>query len=77
MPGIDIRDVRKMTDDQLLDAVEDKREELFNLRFQQASGQLEDVNLLRYAKRDMARLLTVQRERELAAELAEEEQRNA
>jgi large subunit ribosomal protein L29 len=74
---MDIRDIRKMTDEQLLDAVEDQREALFNLRFQKASGQMEDTSTLRYAKRNMARLLTVQRERELAAALTEGEQEHA
>jgi large subunit ribosomal protein L29 len=73
---MDAKDIRNLADAQLTDAIEDKREELFNLRFQMASGQLEDTNLLRYAKRDMARLLTVQRERELAAELAEKDSTN-
>lgn len=70
------KDIRNLADAQLVDAIEDKREELFNLRFQMASGQLEDTNLLRFAKRDLARLLTVQRERVLAAELAEKDSTN-
>lgn len=70
---MDIRTVRDMSDEELFDAIEDKREELFNLRFQMASGKMEDTNLLRYAKREMAQLLTIQRERELAAEIAGEE----
>jgi large subunit ribosomal protein L29 len=74
---MDISDIRKLTDEQLLDALEDQREALFNLRFQKASGQMEDTNTLRFAKRNMARLLTVQRERELAAALTEGEQEHA
>ena len=70
---MDIRTVREMSDETLFDAIEDKREELFNLRFQMASGKMEDTNLLRYAKREMAQLLTIQRERELAAQIAGEE----
>lgn len=70
---MDIRGIRAMSDEVLFDAIEDKREELFNLRFQLASGKLEDTNLLHYAKRDMAQLLTIQRERELAVQIAEEE----
>ena len=46
---MDAKDIRNLADAQLTDAIEDKREELFNLRFQMASGQLEDTNLLRYA----------------------------
>jgi large subunit ribosomal protein L29 len=73
---MDAKDIRNLADAQLADAIEDKREELFNLRFQMASGQLEDTNLLRFAKRDMARLLTVQRERDLASVLAEKDSTN-
>lgn len=70
---LSIQEIRSMDDDELLDSLEDTRIEIFNLRFQKESGQLEDMNVLRYAKRGLARLLTVMRERELAAELAEED----
>jgi large subunit ribosomal protein L29 len=60
---MDIREVREMTEEQLLDAIEDKKEAIFNLRFQKASGQLEDANTLRYAKRELAQLKTVLHER--------------
>lgn len=76
MRGTGASEIREFSEEELFDAIEDKREELLNLRFQKASGQLEDTNSLRYAKRDLARLLTVQRERELAAQIAEEEQQN-
>lgn len=66
-------DIRAMADSEVLDAIEDKKEELFRLRFDKASGRLENTNLIRYARRDLARLKTVLRERQLAAELAEEE----
>ena len=71
---MDVRELRQLSDDQLFDAIEDKKVELFNLRFQRASGQLEDTNVIRYARRDMARLYTVLRERELAVELTKEEE---
>jgi len=71
---MNIREIRAMSDDDLFDMIIDQREALFNLRFQTEAGQLEDTNMIRYAKRDLARLLTVQRERELAAQLAEEEE---
>ena len=74
---MNVRDIRQMTDDALLNTVEDTREALFNLRFQKASGQLEDTNLLRFTRRNMARLLSVQRERQLAAQIAEEESNHA
>ena len=64
---------RELTDEEILDRIEDQKEAIFNLRFQKASGQLEDTNQLRYAKRDLARLMTVQHERYLAALITEEE----
>jgi large subunit ribosomal protein L29 len=76
MAVLDIQFIRNLPDADLIIEIEDKRAELFNMRFQQASGQLEDTTLLRQAKRDLARLLTVQRERQLAAQLAEEEEIN-
>lgn len=63
-------EIRKMTDEQILDAIEDKKEEIFNLRFQTVSGQLENTNAIRYARRDIARLKTVLGERQRAAENA-------
>ena len=70
---MDIRDIRAMDDEELLDTIEDQREAMFNLSFQKESGQMEDTNALRFGKRILARLLTVQRERELAVLVAEEE----
>lgn len=66
-------DIRKMTDEQILDAIEDQKEALFNLRFQEASGQLEDMNALKRARRDIARFKTILRERQLAAQRVSEE----
>jgi large subunit ribosomal protein L29 len=63
-----VRDIRNMTDEQLVDAIEDQREKIFNLRFQKAANQLEDGNQLRYAKRGLARLLGIQHERSLEGE---------
>ena len=57
-----------MSDDQLDDALRDRRQELFNLRFQAATGALENTTRLRLAKREIARILTVRRERELGLE---------
>jgi large subunit ribosomal protein L29 len=71
--AMSIDEVRAMSTEDLLDEVEDLKEELYRLRFQKETGQLEDVNLIRYAKRSLARVKTVLRERELAAELAAQE----
>ena len=48
-----------MTDDELENALHDRRQELFNLRFQSATGALENTARLRLAKREIARILTV------------------
>jgi large subunit ribosomal protein L29 len=51
--------------DRLIDELKKAKEELFNLRFQSATGQLESHGRLRAVKRDIARIYTVIREREL------------
>jgi large subunit ribosomal protein L29 len=56
-------EVHDLADDQLVEAVGNARQELFNLRFQHATGQLEDTAALGRAKKDLARTLTVVRER--------------
>jgi large subunit ribosomal protein L29 len=62
------RELRDMTDDELQVKLEERRQELFNLRFQSATGALENPARLRLAKREIARILTVRSERELAQE---------
>ena len=57
------RDLRELTDDQLDDRLGDTRRELFNLRFQTATGALENTARLAVLKRDIARILTVRNER--------------
>ena len=52
-------------DDRLIDELKKAKEELFNLRFQSATGQLESHGRIRAVKRDIARIYTVIREREL------------
>jgi large subunit ribosomal protein L29 len=56
-------EVHDLADDQLVEAVGNARQELFNLRFQHATGQLEDTAALGRAKKDLARALTVARQR--------------
>ncbi len=65
---MDIREIREFNDDRLLDELEDQKEALFNLRFQKAFGQLDDANVIRRTRRDIARLLTVIRERNLTVQ---------
>jgi large subunit ribosomal protein L29 len=57
------RDLRDMSDDQLEEALHDRRQELFNLRFQAATGALDNTARVRLAKREIARILTVRVER--------------
>jgi large subunit ribosomal protein L29 len=61
-------EVHDLADDQLVESVSNARQELFNLRFQHATGQLEDTAALRRAKRDLARSLTVARLRGIDVE---------
>jgi large subunit ribosomal protein L29 len=58
-------ELRDMTDTDLRDHIATARRELFGLRFQHATGELDDTASLRKAKQEIARALTVAREREL------------
>ena len=58
-------EVRELTDDELQERIEQLQEERFRLRFRSATQQLENPMLLRNLRRDISRLKTVQREREL------------
>ena len=60
------RQVRDMSDEELARESRELRRALFNLRLQQAIGQLEKPHKLRETRRDLARVLTVTRQRELA-----------
>ena len=55
--------LRELSDDELTLRLRDSRKELFNLRFQHATGQLDDPHKLNLTRREIARLLTVQAER--------------
>jgi large subunit ribosomal protein L29 len=63
MTSLKARDLRDLTDDQLTARLAETRQELFNLRFQSATGALENTTRLKLAKREIARILTVQNER--------------
>ncbi|MDI3269426.1 MAG: 50S ribosomal protein L29 [Bacillota bacterium] len=60
-------ELRELTDDELGRKIRDLKAELFNLRFQKTTGQLENPMRLREVRRDIARALTVQRQRQLQA----------
>ncbi|MBM7051220.1 MULTISPECIES: 50S ribosomal protein L29 [unclassified Rothia (in: high G+C Gram-positive bacteria)] len=55
----------ELSNENLADELRKSKEELFNLRFQAATGQLENPGRIRTVKRDIARIYTVLREREL------------
>ena len=57
--------LRSFEEDRLVEELRKAKEELFNLRFQSATGQLESHGRLRAVRRDIARIYTIMREREL------------
>ncbi|MDX1717338.1 MAG: 50S ribosomal protein L29 [Anderseniella sp.] len=63
-------EVTQMTDDQLKDELIKLKKEQFNLRFQKASGQIDNTARVRQVRRDIARIKTAQRARALAAAAA-------
>jgi large subunit ribosomal protein L29 len=61
-------ELRELSDDQLLERAESAKEELFNLRFQLATGQLDDPSSIKKVRHEIARIATVIREREIEAQ---------
>jgi large subunit ribosomal protein L29 len=59
MAQMKVADIRAMSPDQMDDAVAALKKERFNLRFQRATGQLENTSRLREARRDIARIKTI------------------
>ncbi len=66
-------ELRELSDDELLDRLAETKQEIFTLRFQIATGQAENTSLLGVAKRDVARIHTILRQREIAAAEAGEQ----
>ena len=62
------KEIHDMTNDELNAKLGSLKEELFNLRFRHATGQLENPNVVKTVKKDIARVKTVIRERELKAQ---------
>ncbi|BBX50571.1 MULTISPECIES: 50S ribosomal protein L29 [Mycobacteriaceae] len=58
-------ELRELSDDELTDKLRESKEELFNLRFQMATGQLANNRRLRTVRQEIARVYTILREREL------------
>lgn len=72
-----IDEIRAMSTDEILDKIEDLKVEMYTFRLQKESGELKDTTLFRKTRRDVARLKTALRERELAAELVAQGGQNA
>ncbi len=62
------KDIQAMSDAELAKKLEEGRAELFNLRFQMATSQLDNTARVKLVKKDIARVLTEQRARQIAAE---------
>ena len=60
-------EIRDMSDEDMSQKLASLKEELFNLRFQHATGQLENPMRIKAVKKDIARIKTIQRQRELTA----------
>ena len=61
-----VKEIRELTTEEIVAKIKESKEELFNLRFQQATGNLEKPSRIRDLRHQVARLKTVLRERELA-----------
>ena len=65
------KEIRELTDEELAKKLEEARAELFNLRFQMATSQLDNTARVTTVKRDIARVQTEMRARQIAAEKAQ------
>ena len=68
-----VAELREMSNEELMEALVDAKEERFNLRFQVATNQLDNTSRMTEVKREIARILTILRERELEEERAQNE----
>jgi large subunit ribosomal protein L29 len=66
-------ELRELSDEELVLRVREAKEELFNLRFQMATGQMDNNRRLRTVRHDIARIYTIMRERELGLSVAPDE----
>lgn len=67
-----VNELRSMDDEKLESLIEERHKELFNLRFQKVAGQLTNTSRPRQVRREIARIKTILRERELEREMLEE-----
>jgi large subunit ribosomal protein L29 len=72
-PNKQATELRELDDDELVTRLRESKEELFNLRFQNATGQLDNNRRLQTVRREIARIYTVMRERELGISAAASE----
>jgi large subunit ribosomal protein L29 len=72
-----ITELREMSDDELVTRLGEARQELFNLRFQHVTGQLDNYSRLGQLRKDIARIETLLREKEIAAAEAAEAEADA
>ncbi|GAA4948381.1 50S ribosomal protein L29 [Uniformispora flossi] len=70
--GTKASELRDLADEELVAKLREAKEELFNLRFQAATGQLENHGRLKAVRKDIARIYTLMRERELGIVSVEE-----
>ena len=68
--GIKPAELRELTDEALVERLRESKAELFNLRVQSATGQLDNHGRLQVIRRDIARIYTIMRERELGLSAA-------
>ncbi len=68
------QELRELNDTELSHRLGEAKEELFNLRFQNATGQLDNVSRISIVRRDIARIETLLREREITAAEAEDQE---
>jgi large subunit ribosomal protein L29 len=71
--GTSPTELRELPEDELVTRLREAKEELFNLRFQVATGQLDNNKRLQTVRRDIARIYTIMRERELGLSVAPSE----
>ena len=66
-----VQELRDLADEELIERLESDKEELFNLRFQLATGQIDNPMRIKDVRHEIARILTIVREREIENEAAE------
>ena len=71
--GVKAAELRELSEQELITRLRDAKAELFNLRVQNATGQLDNNRRLQTVRRDIARIYTIMRERELGLSVAPDE----